>query len=91
MILDPAGQQLFLLLAGLTALDLVRRLRRERRLSRWVHLLLVLIVGLSFFLEIRWLRWPLLDLFLADAIGLLTGLHLVSLIHLKRQCPMNPD
>lgn len=79
MILDSLSQTFFLALTSVITPDLVCRVLGEHSLSRLIHLLLVVIAGLSFYLEVRYLNWPLLDLFLAVIIGLLAGLHLVSI------------
>lgn len=84
MILDLPSQIAVLVFAGVIIAHLAGRMVTGRNFSDLLLMLLMLIFGLAFFLEILYLKWPLLDLALTLALGVTGGLHLLSLLHIRK-------
>lgn len=83
MSLDLTGQLIVLFPAAVLILHLAYRFIRRRSFTDFILLVLLLLFSALFLLEILYLKWPLLDLALAVALGVTAGLHLIRSLQFR--------
>ena len=83
MNLSFAAQLIIITIAGLLSLHLIVRFVRHRIFTDFLLLINLLLFTALFLLEILFLKWPLLDFFLATIIGVIGGLHLFRFLRFR--------
>lgn len=83
MNLSFAAQLIIITLAGLLSLHLTFRFVRHRTFTDFLLLISLLLFATLFLLEVLFLKWPLLDFFLAVIIGVIGGLHLLRFLRFR--------
>lgn len=83
MTLSSTAQLIVLIIAGLLSLQLMFQLVRHRTFTDFILLIQILLLVALFLLEIRFLKWPILDFLLAVVIGVTVGLHLFRFLRFR--------
>lgn len=83
MTLSSTAQLIVLIIAGLLSLQLMFQLVRHRTFTDFILLIQILLLVALFLLEIRFLKWPILDFLLAVVIGVTVGLHLFCFLRFR--------